>query len=72
MLWYEGHIGDVYSKLGNVYKRCKYYDEKLIWEPHQMSHGNSEYNSFDPYITHLAHRHQEIKSSRAYGYDRDF
>ena len=67
-LWYEGCFGEEYTKLKNIYNRCKHYEEDLVWG--QRNCGSS---SFDSFIQHIAgFKHQGIKSTWAYGYDRDF
>lgn len=73
ILSYEGFVGEEYTKLENIYNRCQHYEEELVWESFQVQQRNCGYSSFDSFIQHIAgFKHQEIKSTRAYGYDRYF
>ena len=72
ILSYKGFVGEAYAKPESIYRICTHYEESLVYEPFQVSQRSFGYNRFDAYLDNISSKRQEIKSTKAYGYDTSF
>lgn len=69
-LFYKNYIIEPYSNLESIYKRCDNYEETLVFNYYETKYCFARV--FDLYIDDISQRYQEIKTTTAYGRDRDF
>ena len=67
---YISIIGQEFSELPTIYSRCKHYEDSLIEEYYHKD--RIYYKNFDDYLNRISSKYESIKSTRAYGIDRDF
>jgi len=64
---YVGYIGEPYSNLKSIYKRCNHYEGYLVWDQVPLEQNWHMVKVFDTYLFDLSYKSKEIKSTTAYG-----